>query len=450
MNNDFEMPSLKKEEEDINSQEQMQNEQGFNQQKIEIPQKYYDKLDKEKEERLQALAKKEEEHQTTVQSGGMVILIILSFIICFGLLYGMLHVNKLLILGLPIYVVLGSLISGSANKENSKFGVSILVSCMLGALVCFILGMSNKAASDKYIYYAYAFFAVAFMGYSLSMAIIKLLFDKEVKAMGKLFSLLVIALVFGVPFYFYNTKKIDFMSIVFKETKVIGAATQEEYIEKVLKNRYGIGFTCDNDAKKNYIDAVTHKRTMVLPCASDDGRVKSDVMSLFYDEDNKQYIVKDFYINNTYVDPLRKELQTAINGAVSSKSVSVAFFPDNKCFFIGDCEGDKEYEKEMDLDNLHKYSDELRLQDYIGINNIDFFNKYKFEYDVVVKSSYAANEDFELMVKNIVDILEQKGLKNYKGFNITMRDTSIIKDVYKVSGKADASGSFRNYQVVND
>ena len=54
------------------------------------------------------------------------------------------------------------------------------------------------------------------------------------------------------------------------------------------------------------------------------------------------------------------------------------------------------------------------------------------------------------MVKNIVDILEQKGLKNYKGFNITMRDTSIIKDVYKVSGKADASGSFRNYQVVND
>ncbi len=445
-NKDIEMPTLKNEEEEV-KEEQVVQENNLN--KIEIPQEYYDKLEKEKEQRLQDLAKKEEEHKENVQSGGTVILIIFSFIVVFGLLYGMLHFNRLLIIGIPIYIVLGTIISTSSKKENSKFGVSLLVSGMIGALIFFLLAMGNKNTSDKYIYYAYALFVVAFVGYILSLVLVKLLFDKNVKALGKIFYFLIIAAIFGCPYYLYSNYKDLFMKYVFKETEVVGAATEEEYIEKVLANRYDTKFAC-NGPKKNFIDDITHRRASTITCSSLDGNIELEVMSLYYDEDNKQYIIRDSYIDTTYITPLTKELEESIKGVVSSKSVKISLYPSNKCYFIGDCENDKNYDKEMNLDNLHKYSDELRLKEYIGITGVEFFNKYQFEYNIIIRGNYSEAENFESMISAVVDILEQKGLKNKKGFTITIKDTSVVQDVYKVVGKADNNGSFRNYEVENN
>ena len=91
MNEDFELPNLKKNEEETIEQPVPNNENQVLEEKIEIPQEYYDKLNKEKEERLQALAKKEEEHDNNVQKGSTILLIILSLLVCGGLLYGMEH-----------------------------------------------------------------------------------------------------------------------------------------------------------------------------------------------------------------------------------------------------------------------------------------------------------------------------------------------------------------------
>ena len=452
MNDDFELPSLKKEEEEQNEnvEQQVQNEQPVEQEKIEIPQEYYDKLDKEKEARLQELAKKDEARIDTAKSGGTILLIIISFIVCGGLLYGMNNYKNILIIGLPIYVILGSIISGSSKKEDSKFGVSILVSCMIGALICFIIAMSDKTRADTIIYYAYAFFAVAFGGYILSLAINKLLFNKDVKALGKIFYIAIIAAVFFGPYYFYTNKKSEFLNTFFiGDPKIVVAESEKDYIERVLKYRYGYKYTCE-EKKKNYIDDLTHRRLSIRQCSSSDADIKLEVMSLYYDEDNHQYIIRDSYLDNAYINPLKKELEESINSAIGSKSVDIGFYPDSKCYFIGDCKNDSSYDKEMNLDNLHKYSDSLQLQDYVGINSVDFFNKYTFNYDIVIRGNYSTAEPFEDRINTIIEILEQKGLKNKKGFTITFKDTSIKSDVYKIAGKSDGSGSFKNYQVVND
>ena len=450
MNEDFELPNLKKKEEETIEQPVPNNENQVLEEKIEIPQEYYDKLNKEKEERLQALAKKEEEHQATTQAGGTIFLIFLSFIVCGFLLYGMNNIDKLLIIGLPVYTILGSIVSGKTHKEDSKFGTSILISGMIGALICFILAMRDRNNSDITIYYAYAFFAVAFVGYVLSIVIIKLLFNKDVKALGKIFFVLVIAAILGVPYYFYSNNKADFIETVFlgKNGKEIVAESEKDYIERILKNRYGYGFTCE-DKKKNYIDDLTHRRLSIRRCNSD-ASINLEVMSLFYDEDKKLYIVRDSYLDDSYINPFREELQTELNNALGSTSVKVGFYPDNKCYFIGDCDNNSNYEKEIELDNLYNYSSALKLQEYVGIDTVEFFNKYSFNYEIIVRGNYSDAENFEDKTNIIIDYLEQKGIKNKKGFTIAFRDIAIKSDVYKVSGKADSNGSFRNYQIVND
>ena len=447
MNNNFEMPSLKKNEEESKQGEQIRDKGNNNQEKIEIPQEYYDKLNKEKEERLQQLAKKEEDKETTKQSGSTIFLIIINLIIIFGLLYAMLHYNRLILLGIPVYLVIGTLISGVKNKENSKFGVSLLVGCMAGALLGFVLAMNNKTDSDSYIYYAYAFFIVAFLGYVLSTAILKVFYDKNVKALGKIFCLMVVVLVLGGPYYFYTSRKDDFMKYVFREDGVVGASSEKEYAEKTLKNRYGNVFICDG-SKKNYIDDITHRRLSIIGCHSTDNAMELEVRSTLYNEDTKQYIIKDNYLDEKYIKPLKQELINDIKGIIPSNSVAIGIYPDNKCYFIGDCENDHDYQSEMNLNNLQKYSEELRLKDYLDLSPAEFFNKYSFEYNIVIRGNYSSSEDFVSFVNKIAENFDNKGLKNTKGFTITIKDNSVVKDVFKVGAKTKTD-SFKDYQAMN-
>ena len=53
------------------------------------------------------------------------------------------------------------------------------------------------------------------------------------------------------------------------------------------------------------------------------------------------------------------------------------------------------------------------------------------------------------MINKITDLLDQKGLRNTRGYTIIIRDSSIVKDVYKVTGDLK-SIDFKNYKVVND
>ena len=140
---------------------------------------------------------------------------------------------------------------------------------------------------------------------------------------------------------------------------------------------------------------------------------------------------------------------SSIKLSTVSKSVSIGIYPENKCFFIGDCENNKDYQKEMNLDNLFKYSDELRLKNYLSMSSVDFFNNYQFDYNIVIKGNYSNVENFEEMINKITYLLDQKGLRNTRGYTIIIRDSSIVKDVYKVTGDLK-SIDFKNYKVVND
>ena len=445
MKNDFELPNLKNNEEE-NNENQPVNE-GVKQDKIEIPQEYYDKLNKEKEQRLQELAIKEQAREENKQNGGVAFMIIINGLILFVLLYAMLNINKIFFLVIPAYIILGSIISYSNKKENSKFGVSILVGGMIGALISFLLGMSNKSNSNTYIYYAFVLFFVTFFGQLLSFLITMLMNDKST-GIRKMLSLIVIIGIIAGPFYGAYQHKEMFDKYIFASGGQVEASTEEEYIEKTLKNRYGNEFVCDGE-KKHYLDDVTHRKLTTIGCHTNDNEMELEVRSIVYNEDKKQYIVRDNYIDEKYIKPLKAELVNAMKEAIVSKSVSIGIYPENKCFFIGDCENNKDYQKEMNLDNLFKYSDELRLKNYLSMSSVDFFNNYQFDYNIVIKGNYSNVENFEEMINKITDLLDQKGLRNTRGYTIIIRDSSIVKDVYKVTGDLK-SIDFKNYKVVND
>ncbi len=444
MDGNFEMPNLKKSEEEKN--EQVVN----NPNKVEIPQEYYDKLQKEKEARLEQLEKRQVEIEMNKQSGATLLLIILNIIVFFALVYGMNNINRWLVIGIPIYIILGTIISCMNKKEESKFSITILVSCMIGALVGFLVVIgANKGGFD--VYYAFAVGVVGFLGYILSLAITKLMTDSKAAALQKIFYIIIIGGILGVPYYFYTNYKTDFMGIIFSgsgEKEVLEAKTEEDFIERTLKNRYGYKFIC-NGQKKKYIDDITHRRVTTIDCSNEENNVTISVMSLLYDEDNNKYIVKDNYLDNTYIIPLESELIESIKNALSTKTVTIGFYPKNKCYFIGDCVNDDNYQNEMNLDNLYKYSVDLRLEDYLGLDKKGFFNKYGFEYNIILKDNYSMEADFISMVNSVINIMSEAGLENNGGFTITIKDSYAYKEVFKVIGKASADKSFNNYNIVD-
>jgi uncharacterized protein YacL len=102
---------------------------------------------------------------------------------------------------------------------------------MISAVICFIVTMMNKDLADTYIYFAFASFVVAFLGYALSSIITKIMTDKEnVKALQTIFFVLIIVAMIGVPYYFYSTKKDEFMKLVFNMSDMEAANTEEGYI----------------------------------------------------------------------------------------------------------------------------------------------------------------------------------------------------------------------------
>ena len=439
-NNDFEMPDLKENELDENKENQNELKE-----RIEIPKEYYEKLEKEKVERLAAQEKKEKEEESTKNSGGTFLLIIINALLIFGLLYAMTKYNNYIIFAIPIYIILGTIISSTSKKKDTTFNVSILVGGMISAVICFIVSMSKKEMETAFIYYATASFIVAFIGYLISSIITKIITDKEnVKAMHKIFYFIVIVAIIGLPYYYYKNNTEDFMRIVFNNDKVVIANDEISFITSTLRNRYHIDFTC-SDKAKNHKDSINHTRITERECWTNNKETTITVFSTMYNDAEKEFIIKDSYLDDLYITPAKDELEKKIKEITQANQVAISLYPKNKCYFIGDCESNDNYEKEIKLDNLYKYSKDLLLYEYLNMSKEEFINNYGFKIIVTIRGVYTGTLENELesFANSSLDILNELGYKNNKGFMLVIKDSATVTDAYKIDVKAN-NGKFIN------
>ena len=433
MKNDFEMPDLKENEENVNTE----HNQNKIQEKIEIPQEYYDKIEKEKQEKIEKQKQLEIMQDSTKNSGATLFLIIINALLIFGMLYAMLNYTRYMIIVIPAYIFLGSIISSLNKGKETSFNVSILVGGMVSAIICFIVSMNMEKLQDTFVYYAIASFVVAFIGYVISSIITKIITDKEnVKAMQKTFYFLVLLAIFLVPFYLYKTKKEKFEELVFGNETIMVVDTEEAFIEKTLKDRYGMEFKCDTRVTR-HVDALTHVRINDRTCSTDDTEIL--VNSYEYNVKKLEFTVIDNYIDQLYLNKFKENITGKIKELSSADKVTISLYPTDKCYFVGECEANDNFAKEADIDNLYKYSKELKLKDYMNLDEVSFVNKYGFKYLIIIKGNYNAysEEVYKEIIDKTLNVLKDSKLENKLGYEIILKDTMLIKDVYKVSGKND-------------
>lgn len=447
MNNDFDMPTLKENEENVNNE----NNQNILQEKIEIPQEYYDKIAREKQQQIAKLEQEEQQANESKGGGSIFFQIVMNILIFSGVLYGMLNMNRLLIFGIPIYIVILTIISCITKKKETKYNITVLISGMLSAAIYFIIGMINRD-NDIFIYFAFANAIIGFVGYIISTIITKILTDKEnVKALQTLLYLLVLAAIAGVPYYLYTHYKEDFVRLVFWEKNVVIASTEQEFIESTLKYRYNADVTCDSKIKY-YYDDILKRRINERNCSIGDNTFM--VRSTTYDETNVQYIIKDTLLDDLYIVDIKKELREAFASMFNTKSanITISFYPSNKCYFIGDCESNENFDKENSLDTMYSYSKEISLKDYLNLSKTEFYNKYHFKLHIVIRSDSFIEEESYLnnYISDIINKVESLGYKNTSGFEIVLKDKTLLKTIHHVEGEANESGNYSNYHPVND
>ena len=214
---------------------------------IEIPQAYYDKLEKEKQDQLEEQRKKEEQKKEAEialnDAGKFFTLVIFNAVIFFGFLY--LTVNKMTysILGIPVFIILLTIIHAIKYKKKSSYPVSIVVGGMLSAIVCFVLSMFYEQEVDLWTYYTIASAVVAFLGLIVSNLITKMISDfKNIKALQAIGYFLFFGLLIGVPFYLSKNYHEEFYKYVFYKQVEVVAETESEFVLKTLKQSYNICF----------------------------------------------------------------------------------------------------------------------------------------------------------------------------------------------------------------
>ena len=427
------------------------NEEEPKEEKIEIPQEYYDKLEQEKQERIKALEEKEKEHEETKGSGNTFLFIIVNALIILGILYIMINNTHYAIFAFPIYYIIGTIISCNKSKKETKFNITLLVGGMISALVCFVVGMSNKDLEDTFIYYAFASAIAGFIGYLLSTIITKFLTEKEnIKALQTILYLLILVAIFGAPYYCYTKYKEDFIKLVFQQKDIVIASSQEEFIASTLENRYDEEISCPSKAKNYYIDSINKRKVTERICTTNN--IEFIVTSTAYNETNIEYVVKDNLLDVLYIDNIKSELKSLYSSQFNTNKVSISLFPKSKCYFVGDCENNENYTKETNLDTIYNYSKGLSLNKYLNMSKEEFFNEYGFKIQIIVKGGFlsSAENALEEYANSILNTLKSKGYKNVGGYEIILEDRETITNVYHIDGAATSSGEFTGHKIVND
>lgn len=427
---------------------------------IEIPQSYYDKLAREEAEIRQKQQEEQNRKQELLENPPKKTHIfaysIITAIVTFFSLYGVLNIHELTILIIPVFIVVFSIIATLKEKKESQFPVSVMVGGMIVAVLTFVLSMLQEDKMDMWTYYAIAGAIVAFLGMTVANIIEKIMTErKNIKALESIGYILFFIAIIAVPAYLYTNYKDVFYKYVFQQQVVVEAETEEEFVMKTLKNRYNTDFTCDKTKEKHQINQDNRK--IVARICTDSVGNEIEVKSIAYNEGKNEYIVIDNYIDVLYLNPTKNYLMSDLKALTHSNKVVVYLYPEENCTFIGDCAQCNEYvenlEKETNIDNQFDVSVKLNLTKELTNNSKDYINNHNYKFIIEITSSFDETTlDKNALVNSVLDRLNQIGYKNNYGFTIRLIDDlgyELIDTIYEVDGKTNSNKTFKEYEVVD-
>ena len=393
-------------------------------------------------------------------AGALILAAVINALAIFGIIYGYLNINNLIIFALPAFIVVLTIIFAIKQKNKSAYPQGVLVGGILAAIVSFGLSVINLEQSDLYMYYTIVSVATGVLGIILSSIITTLLTDiKNVKALKTIGYLLVIGAYVGVPFYLYKTYPEElFKYVFFKQIEVV-AETEDEFILKTLRNRYGEDFTCDVTKIKHAIDQKKQRMT-IRPCTSANG-TEITVQSFEYEPSLVQYTIIEDYLDKRYFNQLKEELETKVIQTTMASSVQISLYSSENCNLVGDCVDCEEYlqnKNELnDRKNQYEASTKLNFQKDLTINAVDFANNGKYKYVIIINGNYAGYQSaaFDDIINKTLTTLNGYGVKNTYGYEITIKSGQSLggnetynTEVYKVKGKASDDNTFKNPIIV--
>lgn len=471
-NEDNQLP--KQADNSINQNAQIQNQQPINNQIntapqtsqnniIEIPQAYYDKLAKEEEERQKKAVLEAEKKQEAMEAkksfNNFSLLIAINAIVIFVCLYLMININQLAIFVIPIYIIVLTIFFALKHKKNSSYPASVIVGSIIIAVVTFIISMLKEEEMDLWTYYSVASVIIGFIGLITSNILTKIISSpKEIKALEYSGYFIYFACLIGIPIFLEIKYPTEFHQYVFMNQIEVKAETEEEFIIKTLKIRYNDTFTCDNSNIKYQVDE--HNRAQnVRTCKSSSGK-EFNVISKDYNELNNQYIIIENYIDTLFLTSTKEQIVKALATNTMTDTVELYMYPETNCTFYGDCADCDEYYQrysiETSVDNQFKESTALNFSKSMNLDSKTFINNNKFKYVINIKSSFDEfNTDYNLLVSKVLDYLNNNGYKNTFGYIISiysntsssLGDTS--KLVFKVKGNSNEEQTFKDPEVVD-
>ena len=393
-------------------------------------------------------------------AGPLILAAIINALAIFGIIYGYLNINKLIIFALPAFIVVLTIIFAIKQKSKSAYPQGILVGGILAAIASFGLSILYMEQSDLYMYYTIVSVATGVLGIILSSIITTLLTDiKNVKALKTIGYLIIIGAYVGVPFYLYKTYPEELFKYVFFEQIEVVAETEDEFILKTLKNRYGENFTCDVTKIKHAIDQKKQRMT-IRPCTSANG-TEITVQSFEYEPSLVQYTIIEDYLDKRYFNQLKEELETKVVQSTMASSVQISLYSSENCNLVADCVDCEEYLKNKnelnDRKNQYEASTKLNFQKDLTINAVDFANNGKYKYVITINGNYAGYQSaaFDDVINKTLTTLNGYGVKNTYGYEITIKSGQSLggnetynTEVYKVKGEASEDKTFKNPVIV--
>ncbi len=476
-NNPFnnEVPKMNDNNANNNPISPQNNNQPENKPIIEIPQAYYDKLAQEELEKRENAEKeareKEERAASASEVNQMMTYVILNAIIIFASMY--MTVNKTIyaLAAIPIFIVIFSISNASKYKDKSSYPASIMVGGILVAAVTFVISMIKEDQMDLWTYYAIISAVIGFLGLIASTIITKVISDyKSIKAIQGIGYILYFVALVAVPMYLEKNYHEEFYKLLFNTQAEVKAETETEFVLKTLKQRYSTEFTCGtyaNSAAENEkkltvgkynskIDQYNHRVTE-RHCL-DKNLNDITVISTAYNEGSVEYIVSDNYIDVLFLYETKTALSRDILNSVGAKEVDISLYPEENCYFYGDCADCDEYydryELENSLSNQYKVSTKLNFENELLKKPLEFINSKNFKYIISISAQFGDNTDYSIMIDRVLERLNALGYKNTFGYiisiyNINTNGLETKALVYKVKGNSNSEQIFNNPEVQN-
>lgn len=439
-----------------------QSENNQNKPVIEIPQEYYEKIRQEKAQQAQQeqdyFKEREENREANKKLTAIVIETILNCAIALISFHIAYNQKDIAIFAIPIIAIIGTLVASLKNKKESTFHISVLIGGMVAAVISYVLCIAKEDTAEYWMHIAISCAVAAFASYVVCAMLHNLIANKEKNgAIAYVGFVVIVAAMIGVPYYFYQKNPEEIYKTIFMKTTEVKAETEEEFVLKTLKNRYGIDFECINDKVKVNVQngRKIKQRTCYLPSNKE---VTFVVHNIVYNEFENKYIVTDNYLDILSLNDYRIERSQNIREMLNAQEVNFYLYPKENCTFIGDCAAVKEYydnlETETNIDRQYQVSSSLNYEKYTTMNGIDIVNDIKPKVVISIVMKLEENTaDFSGIIDKVLDYLNRSQINNANGYQITIYNldenvTQTQKKVWEVTGTASQDGKFSNPQVV--